>query len=160
MNHVFILDDVRSVHNVGSLFRLADCAGISKLYLCGVTPAPLDRFGRVRSDMQKVALGAEKTVGWESGSLTKVLNTLKKEGFTIVALEQDAKSVDYKKVQKLLADAGTKKVAFWFGNEPYGILKKNLKKADVIMEIPLKGNKESLNVVQAAAIAVFRVLNI
>lgn len=160
MNHVFILDDVRSVHNVGSLFRLADCAGISKLYLCGVTPAPLDRFGRVRSDMQKVALGAEKTVGWESGSLTKVLNTLKKEGFTIVALEQDVKSVDYKKVEKLLADAGKKQIAFWFGNEPYGILKKNLKKADVIMEIPLKGNKESLNVVQAAAIAVFRVLNI
>lgn len=157
MKHAFILDDVRSVHNVGSLFRLADCAGVSKIFLCGVTPAPLDRFGRVRSDIQKVALGAEKTVEWESTTLSKAISKLKKEGYTIIALEQDVKSLDYKKASKLI---GKKPLAFWFGNEPCGIQKKNLKKADFIIEIPLKGNKESLNVVQAAAISVFRVLNI
>ena len=61
-----LLHNIRSTHNVGAIFRTADAIGVSKIYLCGYTPAPLDRFGRRRKDMAKVALGAEKNIEWES----------------------------------------------------------------------------------------------
>src|SRR6185369_7060657 len=93
--NVVIIHNVRSVQNVGAMFRTADAAGINKIYLTGYTPTPLDRFGRKRGDLAKSALGAEEFVSWEQKkSITPLLAKLKKEGFQIVAIEQDKKSID------------------------------------------------------------------
>src|ERR1035437_8033595 len=101
MKTIAILHDIRSVVNVGAIFRTCDAAGISKIYLTGITPTPLDRFGRTRADIAKSALGAEKTVAWEfSQEIEPVLKKLKEEKFTIIAIEQSPKSLDYKKVHE------------------------------------------------------------
>ena len=70
MKLAVIAHDIRSVHNVGSIFRTADAAGVEKIFLCGITPAPLDRFKEVRADFAKVALGAERYIPWESAQTT------------------------------------------------------------------------------------------
>ncbi len=155
MQNIIILNDIRSVENVGAMFRTADAAGINKIYLTGYTPTPLDRFGRKRKDIAKSALGAEEFVEWEQVKNTSTLITkLKKEGFQIIAIEQDAKSIDYKKVKL------KNKNAFIVGTEVTGIPKNILKKCDVIAEIPMRGKKESLNVSVALGIVLFRILNI
>ena len=152
---IVVLDNIRSVHNVGSIFRTADAAGVDMIYLCGYTPQPVDRFGRERKDFNKVSLGAEKTVKWKHFENTiDALKELKENDFTIIAIEQAENSVDYKKVKI------SEKTAFVFGNEPSGILKDVLDKCDIITEIPMKGKKESLNVSVAMGIALFRILNI
>lgn len=149
-----VLDNIRSVYNVGAIFRTADALGIDKIYLVGVTPAPIDRFGRFRKDLAKAALGAEKTVGWEPApSAVDLLKRLKKKGFQIVAVEQDSKAVDYKKVKP------GARVAFVFGEEVKGLQKDVLKLCDTVAEIPMRGQKESLNVSVAAGVALFRILN-
>ncbi len=151
--NILILNDIRSVENVGAIFRTADAAGIDKIYLCGYTPTPLDRFGRKRTDINKSALGAEEFVAWEQKkSILPLITKLKKEGFQIIAIEQDKKSIDYKKV-KLGA-----KNAFIVGTEVTGIPKNILNKCDVIAEIPMKGKKESLNVSVATGVVLFGVL--
>jgi 23S rRNA (guanosine2251-2'-O)-methyltransferase len=144
------LHNIRSVYNVGAIFRTADAAGVSKMYLCGYTPAPIDRFGRARKDMAKAALGAEKTVEWESiPDVRDLIKKLQKEKFEILALEQDSRSVDYRKAtlknNNLLI----------LGEEVKGIEKDILKQCDQILEIPMKGEKESLNVSVAAGIMLF-----
>lgn len=145
------LHNIRSTHNVGSIFRTADAAGVSKIYLCGLTPAPVDRFGRARKDIAKVALGAEKTVEWEAvKDIKELIKALKKDSFKIIAVEQDKKSVDYKK-----ANMGRKSVII-LGNEVDGIEKDILDVCDEIIEIPMKGKKESLNVSVVAGIILFR----
>ena len=151
--NVIILHNIRSVENVGAMFRTADAAGVDKIYLTGYTPAPLDRFGRKRGDMAKSALGAEEFVPWEQKkSIFSLLAKLKKENFQIIALEQDKRSVDYKKVKTKT------KNAFIAGPEVTGIPKNILEKCDVIAEIPMKGKKESLNVSVAVGIILFRVI--
>ena len=150
-----ILQDVRSVHNVGSIFRTADAAGVGEIYLCGYTPQPIDRFGRERADFVKVSLGAEKTVKWKHFENTiDALKELKENDFTIIAIEQAKNSTDYKNIKI------SNKTAFVFGNEPKGVSKEVLDKCDIIAEIPMKGDKESLNVSVSAGIALFRILNI
>ena len=150
-----ILHDIRSAHNVGAIFRTADAAGIEKIYLTGITPAPLDRFGKPRKDVAKAALGAEKTITWESRkTIAPVFAELKKQGFEIAAIEQSQTAIDYKKYKP------STNVAFVLGNEVTGITAAVLKKCDVILEIPMRGKKESLNVSVTAGIALFRVLNI
>ena len=149
-----ILDNIRSVFNVGSIFRTADALGVDKLFLCGTTPTPIDRFGRVRNDLAKVALGAEKNVAWEYvKNTTTVLKKLKKEKFQIIAIEQDKRSVNIKKVK------AKNSVALVLGNEVDGIDKKILKLADAIAEIPMHGKKESLNVGVAFGIAGYAIFN-
>ncbi len=144
------LHNIRSTHNVGSIFRTADGAGVEKLYLCGVTPSPVDRFGRARADVAKVALGAEKTVPWESVADSKdLIERLKKEGYKVFALEQSEKSVDYR-----TAKLGGRNLLI-VGNEVGGIEPEILDICDEILEIPMKGEKESLNVSVAAGIALF-----
>lgn len=87
---VVILHNIRSIFNVGSIFRTADGCGIGKLYLCGITPAPLDRFGQKDPRFAKVALGAEKVVLWERvASIARLIDGLKEQGWFVVALEQD-----------------------------------------------------------------------
>ena len=102
MKIVVVLDNVRSVHNVGSIFRTADAAGIEKIYCCGITPGPFDRFKNVRADFAKVALGAESSVAWEvikdasgvSDTLV-IIERLKKDGWQIFAIEQAENSIPY-----------------------------------------------------------------
>ena len=90
---VAVLDGIRSVHNVGSIFRTADAAGVSGVYLCGVTPSPADRFGRTRSDFKKVSLGAENNVVWEAYKHTsRCVRHLRDNGFFVCALEQHTRS--------------------------------------------------------------------
>ncbi|MBP6883931.1 MAG: TrmH family RNA methyltransferase [Candidatus Pacebacteria bacterium] len=153
--NILILNDIRSVENVGAMFRTADAAGINKIYLCGYTPAPVDRFGRKRQDLHKSALGAEDFVAWEQHkNISALISKLKKEGFKIIAIEQASNSVDYKKVKL------ENKNVFLVGTEVTGIPKTLLKKCDIIAEIPMKGKKESLNVSVSLGIGLFRMLNL
>ncbi|MES2060192.1 MAG: RNA methyltransferase [Patescibacteria group bacterium] len=148
-----VLDNIRSRHNVGSIFRTSDAAGITKIYLCGTTPCPTDRFGRPVGEIAKTALGAEKSTPWEYAKSTNtVLKKLKKENFQIIAIEQSKDSIDYKKVKPKFP------AAFVVGNEVDGISKNILKLCDIACEIPMAGEKESLNVSVAFGVAVFRIL--
>ncbi len=151
---VVVLDNVRSVHNVGAIFRTSDALGISKIFLCGITPSPVDRFGRERSDLHKSALGAENSVKWEyvSSALDCVLH-LKSLGYSVVCIEQDKNSIDYKNV------IPKNKTVFVFGNEVTGVSKEILLTADEIAEINMSGKKESLNVSVTFGIVMFRILN-
>lgn len=150
-----LLHNIRSTHNVGSIFRTADALGVSKIYLSGYTPTPLDKFKRPRKDIAKVALGAEKNIAWEYFDNPKIIiNKLRKDGYMVVGIEQDARSLDYKKVKV------KKPALFVVGNEVEGIDKKTLKLCDVLVEISMAGNKESLNVSVAFGVAVFRILNL
>lgn len=193
---VAILHNVRSLHNVGSIFRTADAVGIEKLYLCGITPAPVDRFGKVRPQIHKVALGAERFVKWDGSArspraVLKLLARLRSEGYNIIAVEQDEKAIPYYKLR--LADSRINrprrfsrgsdpkaseltKLALVFGNEVRGLPATILRKADTIVEIPMRGamirqahhprnqarkvvrqvhHKESLNVAVAFGIVAF-----
>jgi 23S rRNA (guanosine2251-2'-O)-methyltransferase len=153
--NILILHNIRSVENVGAIFRTADAAGIDKIYLIGYTPAPLDRFGRKRKDLAKSALGAEEFVSWEQiKSIAPLIARLKKQNFQIIAIEQDKKSIDYKKVKL------KNKNAFIAGAEVTGIPKSILKKCNITAEIPMRGKKESLNVSVALGIALFQILKI
>jgi len=146
-----LLDNIRSVHNVASIFRTAETVGISMIYCLGTTPAPLDRFRRKRADFAKVALGAEDLVPWEYlESSVVLLKNLKEKKFQVVAVEQANNSVDYKKVKP------AKKVLLILGNEVEGVSKSLLKQSDIIAEIPMKGKKESLNVAVTAGVVLFR----
>lgn len=159
MKSVAILHDIRSVVNVGAIFRTCDAAGISKIYLTGYTPTPLDRFGRTRKDLAKAALGAEKTVAWEfSQEVESVIEKLKKEKHIIIAIEQSPKSIDYKKVHEQIDD--NENIAFLIGNEVEGVPVNIINLCDLVAEIPMKGQKESLNVSTAFGIGVFRMLGI
>jgi tRNA G18 (ribose-2'-O)-methylase SpoU len=152
---IVILDSIRSTYNVGSIFRTADALGVRQIILGGTTPAPVDRFGRERADIAKVSLGAEKSVSWKyAKSVLPVLKKLKKEGYQIIAIEQSEKSMDYKKVR--VSD----RVAFVMGAEVEGVNKSILKVADIIAEIPMFGQKESLNVSVSFGVALFRILDI
>lgn len=151
---ILILPDIRSAQNVGAIFRTAEAIGISKIYLTGYTPCPIDKFNRVRNDIAKSALGAEKYIPWEQEkSLLTLINKLKKENYKIVAIEQDKKAVDYKKVPIF------SKIVFIVGNENKGLPKNVLNKCDYIAEIPMKGKKESLNVSVATGVVLFRILD-
>lgn len=155
---VVILHNVRSVHNVGSIFRTADAAGVSKIYLTGYTPTPLDRFGRKRKDLVKTALGAEDSMPWEQAKSPQVLiKRLRAKGFLIVAIEQAPSAIDYKKLRR---SANWRiPAALLFGNEVRGLSPSLLKHCDAVAEIPMSGRKESLNVSVAAGIVLFRALN-
>ncbi|KKS16325.1 MAG: tRNA/rRNA methyltransferase [Parcubacteria group bacterium GW2011_GWB1_41_6] len=154
-----ILHNIRSLYNVGSIFRTAEAAGIKKIFLTGYTGKPVDRFGKIRPEIQKTALGAERNVEWEHcrdiGKLIKKLKTGRevrppRGGRTsIVALEQSSKAIDYKKFKPRFP------LALILGNEVRGLSKRILEKCDAIIEIPMKGKKESLNVSVAAGIALF-----
>lgn len=151
-----LLPDIRSVHNVGSIFRTSDALGIEKIYLTGTTPTPLDRFGRKRSDFAKVALGSEDNISWQyQKDALSLLKEMKKSGFTIISIEQDHDSIDYKKVGEAL----NLPAVFVFGNEVSGIDKEILKISDIVAEIPMKGKKESLNISVSFGIAMFGILD-
>lgn len=145
-----LLHNIRSVFNVGSIFRTADATSVKKIYISGYTPAPIDRFGRWRADISKVALGAEKTVPWEQiQDVDELIEDLKSEKFKIIGLEQDIRSIDYN-----LGKLSDKNLII-IGEEVNGIEKKYLDKCDEILEIPMLGNKESLNVSVATGVLLY-----
>ncbi len=141
-----ICDNIRSVYNVGSIFRTSDALGVDKIFLGGITPTPKDKR------IEKTALGAEKTVLWEHlWQSWRIIAKLKKEGFAIAALEQAKGGVNLKDFKPKFP------LALIAGSERKGVPDSLLKKADAIIEIPMAGNKESLNVAVALGIAAWEI---
>ncbi len=141
-----ICHNIRSLHNVGAIFRTADAASVTKLYLCGYTGHP------PRKEISKVALGAEETVPWEHQAQTwKLLERLRSWGVQIVALENNIEcpSVDLFRFRPQFP------LALLLGNELEGLSQALLSRADQIVHIPMYGQKESLNVAVAFGIAIY-----
>ncbi len=143
---VVILENLRSLHNVGSVFRTADGAGWDQIFICGYTGCPPDRR------IEKVSLGAENFIAWEKReNILNLLEELKQAGFKIVALEQTPKSREI-----FTADfSDEEKVALILGNEVEGVSAETLEKCDEHLEIPMYGQKTSLNVSIAAGVALY-----
>ncbi|MDQ5962978.1 MAG: rRNA (guanosine2251-2-O)-methyltransferase [Patescibacteria group bacterium] len=155
---MLIAHDIRSTHNVGSLLRTADCLGVDTVYLTGYTPYPASLndsrlphiVRKLQKDISKTALGAEQTVDWQNEyDPASVISLLRDKNYTIVGLEQAATSVPLNTLEP------PDKVALLIGREVEGIDEALLTACDVIAEIPQFGSKESLNVVQATAIALY-----
>lgn len=155
-----LLYNIRSAHNVGSIFRTSDACGVSKLYLFGVTPDPIDRFLIPRKDIAKVALGAEYSVLWEHidalsdqkqeyKTLVDFCTTKKSEGYTVICLEQTKRGIV---PSECLI---THKTLLIIGEEVFGIPLEVVNICDVCVELPMKGIKESLNVSVAYGIALY-----
>ena len=162
-----VLHNIRSLHNVGSIFRTSDGAGVKKIYLCGYTPAPQDKLGRTPSGLAKTALGAENNIPWEKITKTaNLISRLAKQGYKIWAVEQAEKSVLYSSVRP----AGRDKIVLVLGPEVRGLPESILKRCDEILEIPMRGvmvrhahhprsigkGKESLNVSVAFGIVAYQ----
>lgn len=157
-----VLHNIRSTQNVGAILRTCDAVGVNKVFFSGITPSPIDRFGRKRGDVSKSALGAEESVEWEvledkGQSVEEFLKETRVDGFQIVALEQSENSVDYKKLNDVLP---SRRRVFVLGNEVDGVSKEILEMCDVVCEIPMMGEKESLNVSVAFGVFIFRVLEV
>lgn len=151
MQAVVLLHNIRSAHNVGSVFRTADASGVCRIFLSGYTPAPTDRFGRLQKEIAKTALGAEQHIPWGQVSTpSPLLERLKRQGWCIVAVEQDARAREYRSFKMNCP------TVFVFGNEVRGLSKSLRDRADMIVEIPMRGTKESLNVSVAAGIVLFQ----
>ncbi len=158
---ILIAHNLRSSHNVGSLLRTADGLGVSEVYLTGYTPYPVtvpdDRLphlaNKLHHQIEKTALGAENSVDWyhEADALL-LINRLRDDGYRICALEQTANSQNLKNYHA--AD----KLVLIIGREVEGVEPEVLAVCDDVVEITMKGQKESLNVVQAAAIALYQLI--
>lgn len=169
---LIILHNIRSIYNVASIFRTADAVDVEKIYLTGITPSPLDRFGKIRHQFAKVSLGAEKTVLWEKvKNITSLIEKLKKSGYKIFAIEQSKNSTPYYKLRGIRLHSRIR-IVLILGNELRGLPSSILKKADKILEIPMRGamlrqahhprrigrGKESLNVAIAFGIVAYHLL--
>ncbi|MFS8130880.1 MAG: RNA methyltransferase [Candidatus Dojkabacteria bacterium] len=142
---VVVLDNIRSTFNVGSIFRTSDGAGVTKLYLCGITPTP------DHPKIKKTALGAEDYVKWEHHkNIIEVLVKLKKEKYTIVSVEQSDRAVSYRDFEY------PNKVAFVFGNEISGVSNYVMEDSDYIVDIEMHGKKNSLNVATTVGIILYK----
>ena len=140
---------------MGSIFRTADACGVSKIYIAGHSAPPIDRFGRPDKTLAKTALGAETQIPWESApDIVALIEKLKGEGVEVVALEQSPRSIDY----KMFVPDGA--VALILGNEVDGVSSEVLSMCDAVIEIPMRGSKESLNVSVAAGIALSRLVGL
>ena len=145
---IVVLDDIRSMHNVGSAFRTCDAFAIEHLYLCGYTPQPPHR------DIHKTALGATETVSWQYFADTKsAVQQAKEMGYSIVAVEQ---AHDSTQLQDYKIKEG-EKVAFVFGNEVNGVNDEILELADCCVEIPQYGSKHSLNISVSLGVVLWEV---
>lgn len=141
-----VLDDIRSLHNIGSVFRTSDAFLIEKIYLCGITAIPPNK------EIHKTALGATETVNWEyQKDVLEVIEKLKEESVSVYAIEQVENAIflqDFK-VEK------DKRYALVFGNEVYGVSQKAIALCDGSIEIPQLGTKHSLNISVSAGIVVW-----
>ena len=140
---VVVLDSIRSLHNVGSIFRTSDALKIEKVILCGLTACPPHK------EIHKTALGATETVSWEYfENVIEAVDSLKEEGYTLIAAEQAEETI-------LLQDLNKKshsKMAFIFGNEVFGVNQEVISKSDFVLEIPQFGTKHSFNVAVSAGL--------
>jgi tRNA G18 (ribose-2'-O)-methylase SpoU len=147
-----LLENIRSAYNVGAIFRSADGAGVEQVYLAGYTPKPIDRFGRVQSEIKKTSLGASETIAWEWVAEPDVVHFLQQQqqaGVVVVALEQTDGSMPLKDFTV------PTQVLYVVGNEVDGVSPAVLSVADEVVEIPMLGMKESLNVSVAASILLY-----
>lgn len=143
-----IAHNIRSLYNVGTIFRTSDALGISKIFLTGYTGRP------PRKEISKVALGAENSVPWEGiKNISSLFKRLKKEGIQIVALEKVAQAVDYLSFNPKFP------LALLVGNEVRGVSTSLLKQVDQVISLPMKGEKESLNVSVAMAVAGYYIVS-
>lgn len=149
-----LLQNIRSAHNVGSIFRTADAVGVTEIFLGGYTPSPYDRYGDANKSFVKVSLGAEEVVGFSRvWNLGKFFEQKKAEGYRFVALEITPEAIDYSKFK--LTKQEFMKTILVLGNERRGISKTVLSYCDKTIKIPMSGMKESLNVSVAFGIAAF-----
>ncbi|GAA3728267.1 RNA methyltransferase [Flavobacterium ginsengisoli] len=143
---ILVLDDIRSLHNIGSVFRTADAFLIEKIILCGITATPPNK------EIHKTALGATETVAWEHHeSVLEVIENLKKENVLTMAIEQ-VESAVFLQDFKIKKD---QKYALVFGNEVYGVSQEAVAICDGCIEIPQLGTKHSLNISVSAGIVVW-----
>jgi len=156
---VLLVHDIRSCHNVGSLLRTAEGLGVSKVYFSGYTPYPSQEndsrlphiHQKLTKQIHKTALGAEAAQAWEHvDAVDELIAHLRTDGFTVVALEQSDGSVSLPEYH------APNKVALLLGREVEGVADELLKLVDQTLEIPMYGKKESYNVVQAAAMALYQ----
>lgn len=143
---IIILDDVRSLNNIGSVFRTADAFLIEKIYLCGITATPPHK------DIHKTALGATESIDWEyQKNAAELVNDLKAKGVAVFAIEQAENSISLQnfEVQQ------NKKYAFVLGNEVKGVSQVTVNHCDGVVEIPQEGTKHSLNISVATGVAVW-----
>ena len=142
---IVLLDNVRSLHNVGSVFRTCDAMAVEKLYLCGITAKPPHR------EIQKTAIGATESVNWEyMEDAISIIHRYKKEGYTIISVEQTSNSI-------ALGNYNWKneKVLLVFGNEVDGVQQKIIDLSDFSLEIPQWGTKHSFNITVSAGIVLW-----
>lgn len=143
---IIVLDDIRSLHNIGSVFRTSDAFLIEKIYLCGITAIPPNK------EIHKTALGATETVAWEyNKNVLDVIEDLKKQNTQVYAIEQVDNSIFLDQFQP----SKTEKYALVFGNEVYGVSQDAIKICDGSIEIPQLGTKHSLNISVSAGIVVW-----
>ena len=142
-----LLDDIRSMYNVGAFFRAADGVGLQKLCLCGITAHP------PKNAISKTALGAEETVPWEHNwDAVEMLNGLRNSGYEIAAIETSPNAIDLYEWQPKFP------VCVAFGNEVQGLRKELLELADTHVRIPMLGKKNSLNVATAGGVVLYELL--
>lgn len=143
---IIILDDIRSLHNIGSVFRTADAFLIEKIYLCGITAVPPNK------EIHKTALGATETVSWEySKDVLEVIQNLKQENVSVLAIEQVENSIFLQN----FSTEENQKYALVFGNEVKGVSQEAVAICDSVIEIPQLGTKHSLNISVSAGIVVW-----
>jgi len=142
-----ICDNIRSLENIGSIFRTSDGLGVYKIFLCGISGKP------PHHKISKTALGAEETVPFEyCRQIGRLIDNLKRSKINIIALEQSSKAVEYAKYKPKFP------MALILGNEVKGVSKKILKKCDKIIFLPMHGKKESLNVSVAFGVAGYHII--
>jgi 23S rRNA (guanosine2251-2'-O)-methyltransferase len=141
---------VRSMHNVGSVFRTSDAFLVEKIYLCGFTPTPPHR------EIQKTALGATETVAWEAiSSTSEIIRQLKENGYHVYAVEQTHNSISL----DAFIPSKKAKIALVFGNEADGVNEEVIKCCDGAIEIPQFGSKHSFNISVSAGIVLWDIFN-
>lgn len=143
---IVVLDDIRSLNNIGSFFRTADAFNVEKIYLCGITAHPPHR------EIAKTALGATETVKWEARiSIAELIEELKRESVKICTIEQTEKTTLLQNIHTLDGD----KFALIFGNEVDGVSQQAVDASDYVIEIPQFGTKHSLNVSVCAGVVLW-----
>jgi len=147
---VVVLDNVRSLNNIGSVFRTSDAFLVEAIYLCGITATPPHK------DIQKTALGATESVGWKYFKTTETaINTLKKKGYSIISIEQAEKAIP---LRNYTFDRH-QKYALVFGHEVKGVSQKIVDLSDACIEIPQFGTKHSFNIAVSAGIVLWEFYN-
>ena len=142
-----VLDNVRSMNNVGSIFRMADAFLLEGIYLCGITSQPPHR------EIEKTALGATQTVAWKYfKNVTEAIAALRQQHYIIVSVEQTDSSIP---LSKFSPQKGKKKYALIFGHEMNGISEEAIQLSDIALEVPQYGTKHSLNIAVCAGIVVW-----